>query len=149
MATPECNESDSSSIAPCEAKKPESVPFSNQMRSLTVGAYVPPPRHPRPLVPIRMRRFQHGPYPRLLLQGKWLELAGFEIGAPVTVSVHQGCLIVQMDSEADADEDAECPPDPEPTPVPDRLGESIFPPSLDFPLHSDSVHDPNRSGPEG
>lgn len=63
-------------------------------RFLTVGDSLPTERW-RPGTRRPTRRVQPSSVPRLLLQGRWLEAAGFPKGSCVRVEVTHDCLIVR------------------------------------------------------
>lgn len=63
-------------------------------RLLTVGDCLPTERR-RPGTKRPTRRVQPSSVPRLLLQGHWLEEAGFPKGSRVRVEVTHDCLIVR------------------------------------------------------
>ena len=42
-------------------------------------------------------------YPRLRIQGRWLERAGFQSGDRVTLEVHEGLIVIKSNSPATND----------------------------------------------
>lgn len=61
-----------------------------QQRRLTVSRHYPESR------PARSRCLSAAPMPFLRLQGRWLDQAGFAIGADVRVEVAAGRLVLEV-----------------------------------------------------
>lgn len=106
MASAECIEQDSESITASEENSPESANLWIEPRFLNVG-YAPPRTNYHPNFMPAMRKHSVRAYPRLLLQGRWLEKAGFTCGSLVAVWADQGYLTIEV-----------APEDAEPTEVP-------------------------------
>ena len=69
-------------------------------RTLTVSSLYPAPSSSRPWPTPRRSRAQE-PVPFLRLSGRWLEAAGFAIGAKVRVQVNPDRLVVTPASSAE------------------------------------------------
>lgn len=64
-------------------------------RRLTVSS-----SHPESRATRRPRYVPSAPMPFLRLRGRWLDAAGFAIGAPVRVVVSEGRLVVEVIDES-------------------------------------------------
>jgi hypothetical protein len=94
MAIAESTPSASVSFEPSTAETPPPVHISRQVRYLTVSSGNPGSR--------ASSRWELGiipSVPLLRVQGRWMEAAGFEIGARVRVQVAPGRLLFEVEQE--------------------------------------------------